>query len=77
MKEQIKKEEEEYIGNMWGWKFSMLGLVVMLIFGSLFAYRIHKYGIESVFNKDTPTVFDEQKIMHRDTSIKPTFKTEK
>jgi len=31
--------DQEYIGNIWGWKFSIAGLVLILIFGALLAYR--------------------------------------
>ena len=31
-KQHIEDEEEEYIGNIWGWKFSRIALIVILFF---------------------------------------------
>lgn len=41
LKKRLTEEpsEEEYIGNIWGWKFSIVGLVLILIFAALLAYR--------------------------------------
>ena len=40
-------EEPEYIGNIWGWKFSKLGAVIILAALALMAYRWYQV-------KDTP-----------------------
>lgn len=31
--------DQEYIGNIWGWKFSIAGLILIIIFAALLAYR--------------------------------------
>ena len=31
--------ESEYIGNIWGWKFSFISLAIILFFIALMAYR--------------------------------------
>jgi len=33
--------EEEYLGNIWGWKVSFIGLGLLLFLIGLYAYRIH------------------------------------
>ncbi|MEM9886674.1 MAG: hypothetical protein AAF849_12350 [Bacteroidota bacterium] len=50
IKDLIKKlnsepTQEEYIGNIWGWKFSIFGLVIILLFCGLLAYRYLVMGI--------------------------------
>ena len=34
----------EYIGNIWGWRFSILSLIIILLMGLLFMYRHYEYG---------------------------------
>lgn len=34
----------EYIGNIWGWRFSIISLIIILLMGLLFLYRHYKYG---------------------------------
>lgn len=29
----------DYIGNIWGWKFSIFGLILILFFGGIILYR--------------------------------------
>lgn len=29
----------DYVGNIFGWRFSLIGLAVMLVLGSILAYR--------------------------------------
>jgi hypothetical protein len=29
----------DYIGNIWGWKFSLVGLALLVVLGGLIAYR--------------------------------------
>ncbi len=31
--------DEQYIGNIWGWKNSFIGLGIMLFFGGIYLYR--------------------------------------
>lgn len=37
--EQKDPFDGEYIGNIFGWKFSLLGLALILVLGSLMLYR--------------------------------------
>ena len=34
-----EKHDGEYLGNIWGWKISYVGLVLILLFLALIAYR--------------------------------------
>ena len=34
----------DYIGNMWGWKFSMFSLALILLFSAMIAFQYHKTG---------------------------------
>ena len=48
MKEKETRKDPfdgEYIGNIWGWRFSMFGLVLLLLMGGLMAYRHFSLGI--------------------------------
>lgn len=41
-KENIRpsnEEEEEYLGNIWGWKFSFISLGIILFFLAFMVYR--------------------------------------
>lgn len=63
--QQIKKrltqdpDEQEYIGNIWGWRFSIIGLVIVILFSILLWYRTSVMGIPineqeaSPFRQDT------------------------
>lgn len=35
----------EYVGNIWGWKFSLIGLVLMLLLLSVMLYRHWTLGV--------------------------------
>ncbi len=35
----IPEQKDEYLGNMWGWKFSFFGLALLVILMSLMAMR--------------------------------------
>ena len=50
-------DEDEYLGNMWGWKVSYWGLGVLVFLIALYYYRItfHPLPIE----KQTPTNTEE------------------
>ena len=47
MKQEAEKrlEDHEYIGNIWGWKFSLWGLVFILIMVAALVYRQQVLGI--------------------------------
>ncbi len=35
--------EDEYLGNIWGWKNSFIGLGIILFFMALYAYRVYNH----------------------------------
>ena len=43
-RDSLDEFEEDYIGNMWGWKFSYLSLALILIFCALIAYQYFQTG---------------------------------
>jgi hypothetical protein len=60
-KEEIQKEKDDFLrqfvvpeGNIWGWKFSLFGLGLIL-FLSLWLVWLH-------YKKDVPVGFEEQKM---------------
>jgi len=54
-KEDQENLESEYIGNIWGWKFSFisLGIIVVMLMLMLFRYNI---------NKNHPPLLDQETI---------------
>ena len=40
--------ESEYLGNIWGWKFSLIGLAVILFFLVLITFRWYQLGKPSL-----------------------------
>ncbi len=62
MRPEEKKDaaEQEYIGNIWGWKFSFMGLILILTFSSILFYRHYVLGV--------PLQVEEQRhSLERDT----------
>lgn len=47
LRKQLTEEpsQESYMGNIWGWKFSIFGLILILLFVGLLAYRYLVLGI--------------------------------
>jgi predicted MFS family arabinose efflux permease len=47
MSKEEKKDpfDGDYIGNIWGWKFSLFGLALMLIMVAIMAYRWRQLDI--------------------------------
>jgi len=37
----IPEQKDEYLGNMWGWKFSFFGLALLLLMLGILAYRAY------------------------------------
>jgi predicted MFS family arabinose efflux permease len=35
----IPEQKDEYLGNMWGWKFSLIGLALIVLMLLLMTYR--------------------------------------
>jgi len=61
MKEEKRDPlDGEYIGNIWGWRLSLIGLVVLAFFLGLIAYR--HYAL------DVPLGFEE---LRQDQSTAP------
>ena len=52
----------EYIGNIWGWKFSLWSLVLILVIGVIIAYRHIALGVP--FREGIP---QERREVPRDT----------
>ncbi len=50
-KDQIQ-DEEDYIGNIWGWRFSMIGLALILLMLALMIYR--HYTLDIPFGGEEP-----------------------
>ena len=48
----------EYIGNMWGWKFSFFSLTLILIFSAFIAFRYFQTG-----EFPMPEQYEKQKKM--------------
>lgn len=58
MRSNVNPEDQEYIGNIWGWKFSLFGLVLILFLLGLMVYRHYSLGVpfgemEVLFNEKT------------------------
>lgn len=45
MEEQPDNWEDNYPGNIWGWKFSLIGLFVLLFLLGLMIYRHYSLGV--------------------------------
>ncbi len=57
---QNDEENPEYIGNMFGWRISIIGAIVILLLGGLIIYR-HitmgvPFGMEDPAKTDVPPV---------------------
>ncbi len=46
LKSLQEQGEDEYLGNIWGWKNSFYGLGIILFFLSLYFYRV--YTVEPI-----------------------------
>lgn len=44
------KEVEEHPGNMFGWKFSLIGLIIILLFLGIAIYRHYTLGVPTGFD---------------------------
>lgn len=50
-------EKDEYIGNMWGWKFSFFSLIGLLLVGSLAMYGVYTGQIDLQKLEDDNSIF--------------------
>ena len=50
--------KDEYLGNIWGWKFSLISFIGLLIVGALALYGIKtgKIDLEQL-DKEQPSIF--------------------
>lgn len=44
-KEEIEDPDEHYLGNIWGWKFSFIGLGLILFFLAIAIYQAKVKGV--------------------------------
>jgi len=49
----------EYVGNIFGWKLSMIGLIVIVLFSALIVYR--HYALDVPFGIEDPLQSEEEK----------------
>ncbi len=54
MKDQIEEEDPDkhYLGNIWGWKFSYIGLALILFFLIFAIVRSKMLGVPLTPNED-------------------------
>lgn len=45
MRRLFPEQHEEYLGNMWGWRFSIIGLVLIVMVLALMSYRHFFEGV--------------------------------
>lgn len=45
----------EYIGNIWGWRISMIGAAVIVLLAAFAAYRHHSLGVPFGFEDPNAT----------------------
>jgi len=62
--------EDEYLGNMWGWKFSFISLIGLLLVGGLALYGIYTGKIDiSNSENDTPSSIFENTNAHLEKQV--------
>lgn len=59
MAEERDPFDGDYVGNIFGWKLSMIGLVVIVLFSALIVYR--HYALDVPFGIDDPLESEEEK----------------
>ena len=60
MSEQPEKKDPfdgDYIGNIWGWRVSMIGAAVIVLLSAFAAYR--HYSLDVPFGLEDPTQIEE------------------
>lgn len=62
MSEEEKKDpfDGEYIGNIWGWKFSLWGLGLIVFLLGIILYRHHTMGVPFGLNPEEESSQIEQ-----------------
>ena len=59
MAEERDRFDGDYVGNIFGWKLSMIGLVVIVLFSALIVYR--HYALDVPFGIEDPLESEEEK----------------
>lgn len=61
-KEEEKKDpfDGEYMGNIWGWRFSLIGLALLVFMLGLMIYRHYSLGIP--FGGERPAEPEKQEV---------------
>jgi predicted MFS family arabinose efflux permease len=47
------KDDEEYLGNIWGWKVSYIGLALIVALLALYAYRVTYHPVPKHLQTET------------------------
>lgn len=59
MAEERDPYDGDYVGNIFGWKLSMIGLVVIVLFSALIVYR--HYALDVPFGIEDPLESEAEK----------------
>ncbi len=57
----------EYVGNIWGWRFSLLGLALIVVMAGIMVYRHISLGIPFGEQAPVETRIDPDSTVMRDT----------
>ncbi|MEQ8702954.1 MAG: hypothetical protein RIC19_03495 [Phaeodactylibacter sp.] len=72
MSEKPEKKDPfdgEYIGNIWGWRISLIGAAVIVLLSAFAAYRHHSLGVP--FGLEDPEQAKEQPVIDSSTTSTP------
>lgn len=75
MDEKRDPFDGDYIGNIFGWKISMIGLVVILAFSSLIAYRHYSMDVPIGFEDPLESEAEKNKYAPAGAADRDTTKT--
>ncbi len=67
MSEENKEPQEEYIGNMFSWKFSLFGLALILVLVAIMAYRHYALDVPFGFNEDANIEVVPDSLLQKET----------
>lgn len=67
MEKESKKDpfDGEYMGNIWGWKFSLFGLALIVFLSGIALYR--HYALDAPFTIDDPSEEPQNPYLKKDT----------
>lgn len=63
-RDSLDEFEGAYIGNMWGWKFSLFSLALILIFSAFIAFEYFKTG-----KFPMPEQYEKEQQMMKEDSL--------